>query len=146
MILSQYLHSDIVNVLLTFGDLDDVVNRILDASDEGYFDIANKPQCRNREGCSRYDIRITNENYLRMLKTMGVKNKSISLRRLIYWFVDNEVYNEIGWEPVRDYLDKNDKRINKVIDEILQKIDKLEVLTGHTYDDLKEIINCEWRN
>ena len=89
MILSVYLHKDRADVLRTFGSLDEVVDRILSACDEGEFDIENKPECEPREGASRYNIKITNESYIDMLKNFGVKCKRISLRRLLYWFVDN---------------------------------------------------------
>jgi hypothetical protein len=29
------------------------------------------------------------------------------LRRLLYWFVDNEVYSELGWELVNTPIDEN---------------------------------------
>ena len=105
MKLSQYLHNDIVDVLKTFGDLNDVVNKILDAADEGYIEVEDKPPCRDRDGCDRYNIDIHNENYLELLRIHGVKSKQISLRRLLYWFVENEIYEELGW-TTRPYITK----------------------------------------
>lgn len=125
MTLSVYLHKDRVDVLKMFGNLNDVVNKILDEYDNGKIDIENKPECESRIGASRYNINIRNENYVDMLMSYGIKSKQISLRRLLYWFVDNEIYNELEWEPVNDYIDSNDERINKKIDKIVGEIDAL---------------------
>lgn len=125
MILSVYLHKDRVDVLRTFGSLDEVVDRILSACDEGEFDIENKPECEPRDGASRYNIKITNESYLDMLKNFGVKCKRISLRRLLYWFVDNEIYTDLGWETVNDYVDSNAVKVNSTIDKMFDNLDKL---------------------
>ena len=146
MVLSQYFHDYIVETLEMYGELSDVINKILDASDEGHFDIIDKPACESREGCNRYNIRIRNENYLTLLKRRGVKSKSISLRRLVYWFVDNEMYEQLGWQPIKDYISKDDQKINKTIDDILGKLNKLEYLTGKSFDAIREELNDEWRN
>lgn len=130
MKLSIYLHKDRVEILRTYGNLSDVVNKILDASDEGYFDVENKPECEPREGASRYDIEVTNENYLAMLKVYGIKSKTISLRRLIYWFVDNEIYSDIGWECVNDYVDEKSTKINNCLMKINSLLDKLSLLVN----------------
>ena len=122
---SVYLHNYVTDVLLTFGDLNDVINKILDASDEGHFDITDKPSCESREGASRYNVNITNQTFIQMIKMYGEKNKSLSLRRLLYWFVDNEIYNDLGWEPIRDYIDKDDKIFNCILDDLLSTLDKL---------------------
>lgn len=128
MKLSVYLHSDRVDVLKTFGNLNDVVDRILKAYDEGFIDIEDRPVCEPRDGAGRYDIEIYNENYLQMLQLYGVKSKRISLRRILYWFVDNEIYNDLGWEPINDYIDKVDAKINKQVERVISELDKLIVL------------------
>ena len=125
MILSQYLHDDIVDVLLTFGNLNDVVNKILDEVDEGNIELENKPECRLRGDAKRYNIEIYNESYIQALLVHGVRSKTISLRRLIYWFVENEIYVDLGWEPVREYVDREKEKINKCVNEIVNAMDKL---------------------
>ena len=127
MVLSIYLHKDRVDILKTFGDLNNVINRILDACDEGYIELENKPECEPRDGASRYNVIITNENYIELLGFYGVKNKNISLRRLIYWFVDNEMYNELDWEPINDYIDSDTVKINKLVQNTISNIDKLKL-------------------
>ena len=144
MKLSLYLHSYITDVLLTYGTLDETINKILDAADEGYFEIENKPSCENRDGANRYNVTVKNDTYLSMLKIYGVKSKAISLRRLVYWFVENEIYNEVGWEPINDYTNRDNAKWNKQLDKVLNELDKLIVLDNdgtisHAYD---LIYNC----
>lgn len=136
MKLSIYLHSDIVDVLKTYGKLDDVVNSMLDAADEGEFEIENKPSCRPRDGAGRYDINVTNATYLSLLNTYGVKSKAISLRRLIYWFVENEIFNEIGWDTVNDYVDRDTLKWNKQIDRVLNELERLKTMCNYSNSDV----------
>ena len=132
MKISIYLHSYITDVIKTFGTIEEVVNRILDVADEGLIEIEDRPACEPREGASRYDVEVTSENYLQLLQVYGIKSKRISLRRLLYWFVENEVYNDLGWEPVNDYIDKVDATINKKIDKIVSDIDNLIMFMCHS--------------
>lgn len=143
MKLSIYLHKDRVDILRTFGDnLSDVINKILDESDNGAFDIEDKPECESRAGACRYDIRITNENYVNMLKSFGVKSKRISLRRLVYWFVDNEIYNDIGWEATNTYLDTDSIRFNKKLDNIISDLTSLSITsTDFEREAIDEVID-----
>ena len=145
MILSVYLHKDRADVLRTFGSLDEVVDRILSACDEGEFDIENKPECEPRDGASRYNIKITNESYIDMLKNFGVKCKRISLRRLLYWFVDNEIYADLGWETVNDYIDSDSIKTNAIIDKLQDGLDKLMLnvksFEQDTVIEIKNLLN-----
>lgn len=127
MKISLYLHRDRADVLETFGEMSDVINRILDEADKGLIDIEDKPACESRDGACRFDVNINNENYLQLLQIYGVKSKRISLRRLVYWFVDNEIYNDLGWEPVNEYVDYYSRRINKYVDDILGELHRFEL-------------------
>ena len=146
IVLSVYLHEYVVNTLKMYGELDDVVNNVLDESDAGNFDITDKPECQSRDGAGRYNITITNENYIKLLTAYGVKNKRISLRRLLYWFVDNEIYCDLGWECIRDYDYNTKKRINKLITNVICDISKLEILTNKSLSHIKDEILTYQRN
>ena len=113
MILSLYLHNDVIDTLQSFGELDDVVNKILDECSVGSFDFTNKPNCRERDGARRINVNITNEDYLIALNTYGVKSKHVSLRRLLYWFVENEIYCDLAWEQVNAYKDSDTERLKR---------------------------------
>lgn len=126
MRVSVYLHTNIVQILRAFGDLSEVINKILDAADAGAFDIMDKPPCGNREKASRYNVNITNETYLSLLNEYGPTSPRISLRKLLYWFVDNEIYEELGWTQTNAYVDKN---IQFALNHIERSISELERVT-----------------
>lgn len=125
---SLYLHSDIVYILKLYcGSLQQAVDRILNEYDIGNIDIENKPTCRSREGAGRYDVIVTNRSYLDMVELYGVKSKRISLRRLLYWFVEYEIYNELGWEPI--IQDKNNAIYirDRYIEQCKKSLTKLKI-------------------
>lgn len=138
-----YLHDVVYNTLTLFGDIDNVVNRILDAFSEGKIDITNKPQCPEKRNGSQYCITINNQDYINLLNTIGRSN-TISLRRLLYWFVDQEIYNELGWEVINNVKDKQQLK-TKVIKYINNSIDSLcsaKVLVNkQTEEKLQKIID-----
>lgn len=145
MKISLYLHRDRADVLSTFGNLSDVINRILDAADEGLIDIEDRPACEPRDGAARFDVEITNDNYLQLLQAYGIKSKRISLRRIVYWFVDNEVYNDLGWEPTNDYVDSFNKRLNKLVNNVISELMKLKIFCSGNYmvDNLENVYEIE---
>lgn len=123
MKLSIYLHSSIVDVLKCYGDLDDVVNKILEQGAAGVFDVMNKPPCPGRDGAGRYEIDIVEPTYLEMLETYSPFSSKISLRRLLYWFVENEIYEELGWEQTRAYESRNDILLSKKVANALSELE-----------------------
>lgn len=135
MEISVYLHNDIIDTLKMYGDLDDVINLILDAASEGKLEIENKPVCREREGARRLNVNITNQDYLQLLETYGNRSNTISLRRLLYWFVENEIYNDLEWEPLRDYVDFNENKRRKQIDKCVNSLQKLMYLVSKSETD-----------
>lgn len=134
MKVSVYLHSYIVDILRVYGKLDDVINAVLDEADNGMFDITDKPNCESRDGASRYSVEITNENYITLMQTYPPNSSKISLRRLLYWFVDNEIYEECGWSP-NAIKRRDNSKINKKITLLLDEATKLQNLLDD-YDGL----------
>ena len=98
MKISIYLHKPIADLLKEFGNLSFVVNKILERVEDGTLELENKPAAPDRYGASRYNIDITNEYYLSLIATYSVNSPKISLRRLLYWFVENEIYEELDWK------------------------------------------------
>ena len=117
MTINIHLHKEIADSLRCFGDLSTVVNRILQAGADGLIDIMDKDACPDKDGCEHCRIDITEPNYLELYKTYGPKNRRISLRRLLYWFVENEIYDALGWQTV------NTKIIDKQAISFKKKLD-----------------------
>lgn len=144
MNVSIYLHKPIVNLLRCFGDLSDVINKILDAGDQGMFDIMDKPSCESREGASRYTVNITNTTYLSLLNEYSVNSPRISLRRLIYWFVENEMYIELDWSMSNEYVDDFKNKFNKKLTDAINSFQSLKILAQSVYREplLETIEQC----
>lgn len=119
MTLSIYLSTEIYQTLTYFGNLDGVVNKILEAGSQGAFDVMGKPSAPEKVGGRYYKVNVINQDYLSLLEIYGQKNPRISLRRLLYWFVENEVYSELNWIPDTVVVDeRNDYKY-----EILTKLE-----------------------
>ena len=56
---------------------------------------------------------------------MGAKNSHISLRRLLYWFVDEEVYTLIGLEPDTNKKTILDNRFARIKADCIQQLLKM---------------------
>ena len=106
MLLTIYLSDEIAFVLECFGDMNFVVNNILEAAAEGLIDIMDKPNIAEKKGGHYYHINVEEPNYISMIETFGSRSSRISLRRLLYWFVDNEIFSEFGWEISNTPIDK----------------------------------------
>jgi len=122
MKISVYLHKEIANTLKLFGDLSYVTNLILQYGAEGYYDICNKPNIVDRGTASRYTIDVTEPNYLNLLAIHSPNSPKISLRRLLYWFVENEMYNEVGmtvnkYKDIRTSVSKLIEQLNTMKEE-----------------------------
>lgn len=137
MIQSVYLHKYVTDTLNVFGDLSDVVNRILQEGADGNIDITDKPPCINRNGASRFDIDISQKDYLELLQYYPVNSPKISIRRIIYWFVDFAIYEELNWKPVRKYYDRDLKMLQKHISKARAAIARIGVLRKHDEETTK---------
>lgn len=126
MKVSIYLHKPIVETLLCYGSLEDVTNRILDACESGEIDIMDRPKVPPRDGAGRYDVDIRSDYYMELLDTFSPTSPRISLRRLLYWFVENEMYDVLGWEPTYEYIDNEKRRILKMIQDVNGKLTRFK--------------------
>lgn len=91
------LPNDTLNVLLQFGDIDTVVNKILELVEQELIPIDNLPVAKT--GCSidkKVTINITNQWYIETCINM----RSVKLKRILQYFVDNELFNEFNWTIV----------------------------------------------
>lgn len=141
MQISVYLHDEVYSVLKCFGTLDKVVNDILDAVSAGEIELMDKPAAPTRSGAGRYNVNVSNEDYISLIRQMGAKSTRISLRRLLYWFVEEEVYELLGWEMTEDYVDVNDTRTKKRIEALKQQaLDLRDRSSVKYYDPLSAIV------
>lgn len=124
MTINIHLHKEIADALRCFGDLSTVVNKILQAGALGVIDIMDKDACPDKDGCEHCRIEVTEPNYLELYKMYGPKNRRISLRRLLYWFVENEIYDELGWHPNAEVVDRRailfEKKLNIATTELIR--------------------------
>ena len=101
---SIYLHKELHDYLAYFGDLSCVIQRLIEASWAGQIpaitDLATTYITPTREGATRYNITIHNEEYELLKQRYG--NRYSTLRPLVYWAVENEIPRSLGWTPQPD--------------------------------------------
>ena len=131
---SIYLHKPIADTLKCYGDLSEITNKILSLGEQGLIILTDKPNVPDRQGATRYDIEVTNESYLSLVKSYPINSCRVSLRRLLYWFVENELYNEFGWKIVNSYVDTDKLKQVKKVDKCLELIERLH--NTCPYEDL----------
>ena len=139
MNMSIYLHPYIVDTLKMFGNLSDVINRIINdmGEERGYIDY---PQCTSRDGASRYEINVTNEDYLSMYNKYGPQSPRASLRRMIYYFVDNEIYSELGWEQINEYNDRDTEYLKRRLNDMETSANKIKLRLINLTDPMNEVL------
>lgn len=117
------LPKDVLEVMKQFGTPSEVADRILVAGEEWYFDMENCPayesNCRN----VRVSLTITNQYYEELVLMRGEHSNKVSLRRIISYFIYNELYNELGWEPINSTSESN-----LMCDEIKKLINRVATL------------------
>ena len=141
MTLSVYLAHDIKSVLSCYGSLDIVVDKILTAGAEGLIDIMEKPSAPEKKGGTYYQINIREPNYIALVETYGTKSSRISLRRLLYWFVENEVYLELGWEPCEEFVDQKNKKGYQAVMQLKEALYNAREYIPHLRTEIDEFRN-----
>ena len=135
MTVSIYLERYALDIIQVYGDVDEVINRMLDSANGDEFDVFDKPSIGPRIDSVRYNVNVTNEDYIQLLTTMPVNSPRISLRRFVHWFIDNEMPEQLGWKPVGKYKQKEHDRINKILNNIESEVKSL--------DKLYDMVGCE---
>lgn len=125
MMMSVYLHQYVADILRCFGDLDTAINKVLQACVENNIELTDKPQCPERTGSVRYDVDIVNDEYLALSALYPATSPKISLRRLLYWFVDNEMYTELDWTATNAYQDTVREKIGKKVNKVYADLNSL---------------------
>lgn len=83
------------DTLCRFGDIDSVVNNVLSSG----IDVMRKPTAIiDANDCVYRYVNVTDQDYLDLLNQFGMHSNIVSLSRLLEWFVDNEIYEQLGWQ------------------------------------------------
>lgn len=161
MKMSVQLHRQYYNYICHFGTLDEVVNKILEAAERGEIDIYDNQQpAPPAYETSRYTVNVTNQTYIHMVETLGSRSPTVSLRRILYWFVDNEIYVQLGfpykillptqtrelknllthvdtaYEHVLKYINESHLDFNECIPDIEYKLKKQQQALKELRDDI----------
>lgn len=97
MTVNVYLEPYIVDTLTMFGEFDEVVERVVTAYCQGDFEPATVARVNH---CKHYIVDINSEDYELLVQAYGATSPRASLRRILHGFVDNEMYDALGWTPV----------------------------------------------
>ena len=123
MRVSVYLHRSILEELSYYGELDDVVDRILTLGERGVIDLENKPPCRARTDAKRVSIDVHNAYYITLIRSYPRNSSLISLRRLIYWFVENDMCSLLNTVTTTD-----EELYNSLYNQLLDIVEEMSIL------------------
>ena len=129
---SLYLHEEIIETLKCFGELNEVINRLFeDTINNGMLYESTFENAPPREGARRIDA---------WIKTDIVSQLShVRVRTAIYWFVENEMYSELGWKMKNGYGLDRKLRIEKQFNRAIAELIKLNRLTNLYDEQIKAI-------
>ena len=136
------------NILRLFGTMDEVVDKALKLVEQGEIDFDRCPQIPTTKNYRHIVVSITNPYYEELRALHGATSSKISINRLLYYIVDNELYYTYGWE--RNFeLSKDQKRqVESWKCDIMYRITKLSrLLVSHeqqaslqkAFDIIKEL-------
>lgn len=127
--ISVYLHQEVLDTLLCFGNINAVVNKVIkDVLSMPDFDYNISKSPRRTPSCKRINIHINDELY----EELG----DVKVRPLLYWFVENEVYSVLGWNVIEPYGNKRNRRIANQFNKTLQELNKLNVLCNDRFSNI----------
>lgn len=133
MLMSVYLHQEYYDYLSCYGNIEEVTNRILEAARD--LDIESMPNAPSRTGAKRLNINVTSEWYLEELCARPVNSPLYSVRKILYYAVDNELPTVWGWKVSKDYRNKKEDRIRKHLDNAISNLEHAQLLMSN---DMRE--------
>ena len=74
---------------------------------------------------------MTSQFYLTLAATFPTNSPRISLRRILYWFVEQEMYDELGWDATKQYESKEKVKILKKLNEVKLRFEKITTLLNY---------------
>lgn len=127
------------NILTVFGSMEDVVYKALELCENGEIDLENLPQTANFMGVEMKTVSVViSNNYYETLRTLyGATSPKVSLRKLLCYIVENEVYFDYHWEVVQVYDKDTRNKIDSYKYDIKTKLIKLTKLLKDEATKLK---------
>lgn len=126
MIVNVLIDDGTAGLMEYYGNISTVVNRILQHGALGEIPLMDLPSVPLPDhNVKQYKVNVTEPNYLQLCEIYGTKSSRISLRRIIYWFMDNEKYIDFKWEADQVFVDKANLEIVELLAEIEAKLYKL---------------------
>lgn len=140
---SVYLDNYVLDGLTLFGPLSEVVDKVLTCciSDVDVSELPKAPPITPET--RRVNITVTNEEFLMLSDTYGATSKKVSLRRILYWFVDNAMYENYDCFEVNQSKDNRRFRYITRLNDFESFVDKLEkhYCSTDTCVELRSAIN-----
>lgn len=132
MIINLLIDDGTADLIRYYGSIPQVVNRILQHGAVGEIPLMDLPSVKLPDhNVKQYKVNVTDANYLQLCEIYGTKSARISLRRIVYWFMENEKYIEFNWEA-DSYFDKSkNQELIELVGEIESKLYRLYKLTGN---------------
>lgn len=102
-------------ILRAFGDIDISTDKILNYIYCNNIDLSTLPKTPIVDPV-KITINVTNAPYIALVEMMGARCNTISLARIIEWFIGNEMYVQLGWTMVSEpaTIRENAKQIDKI--------------------------------
>lgn len=109
-----------IDILEMYGSLDSVTDKALNMVYTDQLPPINEmPAVPNLPNACKRVIKVTNEEYDDNCKLLGPKHHANSIKRLLTYIVDNEIY--LNWQMRETASDTYNKRLLECID----RLDKL---------------------
>lgn len=102
-------------ILRAFGDINISTDKILNYIYCNNIDLSTLPKTPIVDPV-KITINVTNAPYIALVEMMGARCNTISLARIIEWFIGNEMYVQLGWTMVSEpaTIRENAKQIDKI--------------------------------
>ena len=96
MILHPRIPCDILDMAASLGGIQTVVDATLSALHEGILDPTQAQSMRGRP-TRQVTVTVTDPTYVEMLTAQGARCNTLSLGRLVAYYIDSEMYTQRDW-------------------------------------------------
>lgn len=142
-----YLDQESINLLEMYGDISHVTDMVLEYMFEQGLTPSQLPSVVIRNNCKRVNIQVTNEDYIALTQLYPAKSSAISLRRVLNWFITNEIYSEWPITPTNTINNKKQDKFKSKLLTIKTKLINLnKLLNSENLTNAIEFIDKEINN